>query len=108
MGLRYRKGFGLGKLIKLNISKSGVSLSLGPKGFTYNIGRKGVRGTIGLPGSGLSYNDYQSYGDLKKDVMGEPEGAGNQGSKKESKSHIVMWVVLLIVIGFLIKTYLFN
>ncbi|HEY1096475.1 MAG TPA: DUF4236 domain-containing protein [Alphaproteobacteria bacterium] len=104
MGFRYRKGFGVAKLIKLNISKSGVSVSLGKKGFTYNIGRKGVRGTIGLPGSGLSYNDYQSYDDLKKDLRGTPDGVE---PRKESKSHIVMWVILLIVIGFLIKTYFF-
>jgi hypothetical protein len=93
MGFRFRKGFGLAKGLRVNLSKSGLSLSLGKKGMTYNIGRKGVRGTIGVPGSGMSYSDYQSYNEMKD-------------STKPTKMHIVMWVVLIMVIGFLIKTYL--
>jgi len=67
MGLRFRKNFALNKLVKLNLSKSGVSLSVGQKGFTANIGRNGLRGTIGAPGTGLSYSSYDSYNDLTSD-----------------------------------------
>src|ERR1700753_3491419 len=42
-------------LWRLNISKSGVSTSVGPRGADLNIGRQGVSTNAGLPGTGLSY-----------------------------------------------------
>ena len=57
MGLRFRKTVRLLPGVRLNISKSGVSASVGPRGLTLNIGRKGARGTVGLPGTGLSYSE---------------------------------------------------
>ena len=56
MGLRFRKTISVLPGVRLNISKSGVSASVGPKGLTLNLGRKGARGTVGLPGTGLSYS----------------------------------------------------
>jgi hypothetical protein len=55
MALRFRKsiGFGFGRV---NLSKSGASLSFGGRGNTINIGRRGVRHTVGIPGTGLSYS----------------------------------------------------
>lgn len=61
MGLRFRKIFRLAPGVQLNLSKSGASVSLGRKGATVNIGGKGVRETVGLPGSGLSYSEQQSW-----------------------------------------------
>ncbi|HEY5336972.1 MAG TPA: DUF4236 domain-containing protein, partial [Rhizomicrobium sp.] len=40
---------------RLNISKSGVSTSLGPRGADLNIGSHGMTTNAGLPGTGLSY-----------------------------------------------------
>lgn len=57
MGLRFRKTVRLLPGVRLNVSKSGVSASVGPKGLTLNLGRKGARGTVGLPGTGLSYSE---------------------------------------------------
>lgn len=58
MGLRVRKIFKLAPGTKLNLSKSGGSMSFGGKGFTVNLGKNGTRSTIGLPGSGISYSSY--------------------------------------------------
>jgi tetratricopeptide (TPR) repeat protein len=55
MGLRFYKSIRLGKFIRLNISKSGLSATLGVPGMNVNIGRGGARVTAGVPGSGLSY-----------------------------------------------------
>lgn len=52
MGLRFRKSIRLMPGIRLNLSKSGVSASLGGPGATVNIGKRGVRGTVGVPSSG--------------------------------------------------------
>lgn len=39
----------------MNLSKSGPSLSLGPRGLKHTIGPRGSRTTLSLPGTGLSY-----------------------------------------------------
>ena len=55
-GLRFHKRITLiPRLLALNISKTGVSLTLGPPGFCINIGRSGVQGSVGAPATGLSY-----------------------------------------------------
>jgi hypothetical protein len=61
MGFRFRKNISLLPGVKLNLSKSGASVSLGGRGLAYNIGRKGTRATVGLPGSGLSHSTYRSH-----------------------------------------------
>ncbi|QQS10743.1 MAG: DUF4236 domain-containing protein [Rhodospirillales bacterium] len=62
MGFSFRKRIGLGKLVRVNLSRSGVSVGLGPPGLNVNIGPRGVRKTIGIPGSGLSYQTFKSWG----------------------------------------------
>lgn len=57
MGFRFRQVLRIFPGLRLNLNKSGVSTSIGGRGATLNIGRKGVRGTAGIPGSGLSYSD---------------------------------------------------
>lgn len=61
MGFRFRKTVRLGGLIRLNFSGSGVSLGLGPRGANINISRRGVRKTVGLPGTGLSYQTFSKW-----------------------------------------------
>lgn len=55
MGLRFYKSIQILPFLRLNISKSGVSFSLGRPGASINIGPQGTRGSVGLPGTGLSY-----------------------------------------------------
>lgn len=61
MGFRFRKTVRLGGLVRLNFSGSGVSLGLGPRGANVNISRRGVRKTVGLPGTGLSYQTFSRW-----------------------------------------------
>lgn len=56
MGIRYRKSVKICKGLKVNISKSGASLSVGGRGHSLNYSSKGVRGTVGVPGTGVSYS----------------------------------------------------
>ncbi|MHB8459707.1 MAG: DUF4236 domain-containing protein [Candidatus Limnocylindrales bacterium] len=39
--------------VTVNLSKSGPSLSVGPRGAKVTVGRRGIRQTVGIPGSGL-------------------------------------------------------
>jgi hypothetical protein len=55
MGFRFRKGLRLFPGLRLNIFKSGFSLSIGKAPFTINLGKKGAMTTTSLPGSGMSY-----------------------------------------------------
>ena len=54
MGLRFQRRFQLLPGLRLNVSKSGASVSLGPRGAHLTLGRHS-RVTVGLPGSGMSY-----------------------------------------------------
>lgn len=86
MGFRFRKSTSLFPGIRLNISKRGLSsLSIGKKGAMVNVNQDGVRTTVGLPGSGASYSDYTSYGDVKSDKPG-------------ARGKLLGWLALIAVI----------
>ena len=56
MGFRFRKIISILPGVRVNLSKSGVSTSIGGKGATVNVGTTGKRTiTLGIPGTGLSY-----------------------------------------------------
>lgn len=56
MGLNFRKRIKLGKLVNLNIGKSGVGVSIGIPGARLSINSKGKStATVGLPGTGIYY-----------------------------------------------------
>ncbi len=54
---RFRKVLSLGRFLKLNLSKTGVSASVGRPGATLNVRKDRVDGTLGVPGTGLSYRE---------------------------------------------------
>jgi hypothetical protein len=56
MGVRFQRRFRLPGL-RVNLSKSGVSTSVGGRGAWFTMGPRGTRTTVGLPGSGLSYTE---------------------------------------------------
>lgn len=56
MGLRMRKSIKLAKGVRLNLGKTGASVSFGTRGLRYTIHSSGRRTeTIGIPGTGISY-----------------------------------------------------
>ena len=55
MGFRFQKRLSILPGVRINLSKGGVSTSLGPRGADVNIGRDGVTTNAGIPGTGLSY-----------------------------------------------------
>lgn len=64
MGFRFRKTIKILPGVKINVSKSGVSTSIGGPGATVNLkrGRK-TKTTIGVPGTGLSHTSYSGASD---------------------------------------------
>jgi hypothetical protein len=55
MGCRFQKRLSVLPGVRVNLSKGGVSTSLGPRGADVNIGRDGMTTNAGIPGTGLSY-----------------------------------------------------
>ena len=56
MGLRMRKSFSVCKGVRVNLSGSGVGMSVGTKGLRHSIHSSGRRtNTVGIPGTGISY-----------------------------------------------------
>lgn len=56
MGLNFRKKINLFPGLSLNLSKSGVGFSIGPKGAKISIKPNGqIDGNVSLNGTGLSY-----------------------------------------------------
>lgn len=51
---RFHRGLQIFPGVRLNISKTGPSVSVGPNGARVNVGMQGVRTTVGIPGSGAS------------------------------------------------------
>lgn len=56
MTFRFRRSIKVAPGIRLNLSKSGVSATVGPRGAKVTLNHKGERrSTVGIPGSGLSF-----------------------------------------------------
>jgi hypothetical protein len=60
MGWRFRKSFTIIPGVRLNLSKSGLSASVGGAPFTINAGNKGLMLTGSVPGTGISYRQHFS------------------------------------------------
>src|ERR1700716_1806153 len=58
---RFRRSKRILPGVRLNLSKSGMSVSMGPRGAHYTVGPRGTRTTVGIPGTGLSYTTYSSH-----------------------------------------------
>ncbi|MBP5770590.1 MAG: DUF4236 domain-containing protein [Bacteroidaceae bacterium] len=55
MGVRFNKRMNILPWLKMNVGKSGVSLTIGPKGKTLNIGSTGINVNVSL-GKGVGYS----------------------------------------------------
>ncbi len=55
MPFRFRRSIRIAPGIRLNLSKSGVSTSVGERGAHITVGHGHTRTTVGVPGTGLSY-----------------------------------------------------
>lgn len=57
MGLRFYRRLKILPGLSLNLSGSGLSASFGPRGAKLTVGPRGVFGSVGIPGTGLSYRE---------------------------------------------------
>jgi len=57
MGFRFNRRISIFKGLRLNLSKSGPSVSVGGRGAWLTLGKKGTRATVGIPGTGMSWSE---------------------------------------------------
>jgi hypothetical protein len=62
VGFRFQKRISILPGVRINLSKSGASASVGPRGADVNIGKDGITANAGIPGTGLSYRQKVGRG----------------------------------------------
>lgn len=85
MPVRFRRTFTLFPGVKVNVSKGGMSVTVGRKGFHLNFSKHGVRQTTGLPGSGISHTSYLYKNDDEEDEKSRKETEEGSSSKEKSE-----------------------
>lgn len=60
MSWRFRQSFKVLPGLKLNLSKTGLSASIGGAPFTLNLGTRGAFATASIPGTGISFRQHLS------------------------------------------------
>lgn len=84
MPIRFHRQFTLFPGVKVNVSKTGMSITVGGKGFHLNFSKRGVMQTTNLPGKGLSHRSYLFKND-RDDEDDKPEAEERSEEKREDK-----------------------
>jgi hypothetical protein len=84
MAFRFQRRVKIMPGVRLNVSKSGVSASVGTNGATVNVGKDGVTRTVGVPGTGLSH---------RKTVVRRKKAKGDS----ETSSGVLGWIAAILV-----------
>jgi len=91
MPIRFHRQFTLFPGVKVNVSKTGMSITLGGKGFHLNLSKRGVMQTTNLPGKGLSHRSYilKNEGDneSKEDDEEEKRSSSEGKAKRRKRTH---------------------
>lgn len=87
--MRFRKSVKIMPGVRLNLSKSGVSTSIGGRGATVNVGKRGIRSTLSVPGTGLSWSSISGWDESQRsrpaDEIGHLRSAAMKAIEAVSK-----------------------
>ena len=122
MPVRFRRSFTIFPGVKVNVSKGGISLSVGRRGATLNFSKRGVRQTVGIPGSGLSHSSYivknktdeDKEKETEKDDRRPEEAASNLDERNDApegetrRRSSSPWVLLLGIVVIYIGAVVLN
>jgi hypothetical protein len=111
MGFRFRRTLKILPGIRLNLSRSGVSTSIGGRGAHITMGHGQVRETVGLPGTGISYTHvegthqaHQAHQDDRSTA--QPQPLTNVSPKGGAVRGVFWWLLLAAIAGSLALRYL--
>lgn len=97
MGFRFQRRIRLFKGVTLNLSKTGTSFSLGGRGARVNIRGDKVTGTVGIPGTGLSYRERL---DKTTERLEEPPVGQDAGRPINGWRILAILLAVMLVIVF--------
>lgn len=84
MGLRFRKSITLCKGVRLNLGKTGASVTFGQKGYHKTISTSGrVTTSVGIPGTGIYWTDTQQIGGRRTRRSSNSSGSQRQRNYNE-------------------------
>ena len=90
MPIRFRKSFKILPWFKVNVSKSGISETVGSKGFHLTFNKRGVRQSVGLPGTGLSESSYIVQNEHKAEHAQPSQPVVDQAGVPTSKAVLLL------------------
>ena len=90
MGLRFRKRIKILPGLWFNLSKSGVSTSIGGKGMTVNLSDNHTKTTVGVPGTGLSYSKTSA------------NGSGTSLKRRPAANRVWLWFLLFLLLSLIL------
>ena len=85
MGLRFNRRVQIIPGLRVNLSRSGPSLSIGHRGAWYTVGPRGRRVTVGLPAAGLYWTEKVSPAARSMAAI------GRRSSLRSSRSDFSSW-----------------
>ncbi|MGI6286605.1 tetratricopeptide repeat protein [Neomoorella humiferrea] len=114
MGWRFRKSVRIAKGVRLNLSKRGVGVSVGGKGFRVGIGPRGAYTSTSIPGTGLyaiNYFGKQKNRDLPKVMQKASDQSESEGfnfeippelaSNSTSSALGCLWFLISVIFFFI-------
>ena len=102
MGWRFQKRIRIAPGVRLNVSRAGISTTIGPKGLSVNTGGRGTYLNAGLPGTGLS---TRTRLDGDKDAAGHAGGVMRRAraARRFSFRKAMIWAAgLILLLGWMI------
>ena len=91
MGLRFQKRIKILPGLRLNVSKTGISWTVGTRGASVTARDGKLTGNVGLPGTGLSYRKRLDSPDSETDTQ-DPQ-------TPHQSSGVPSWLLLAVVLA---------
>jgi Protein of unknown function (DUF4236) len=98
MGFRFSRRIRILPGVRLNLSKSGVSTSIGGRGAWLTFGKRGTRATVGLPGTGLSYSTTVAGRQSKAPSAAAPPDPVSEAPPGNARRGYLWMVIILMIV----------
>lgn len=95
MALRFRRTLKIAPGVRLNLTKTGVSARVGPRGAGVTVGTSGTTVSAGLPGSGLHLS--KKLPRRRQTALAEVEKAVVTSQPKEKSLGFFGWIGVMTV-----------
>jgi len=92
MALRFYRRVQLFPGVRVNLSRSGPSLSVGVRGAHVTVGRRGVTRTIGIPGSGIFWTSR----------TGTQTGVHSAADARPASASAVVLAIAIVVVALVV------